>query len=70
MARVSRVRRLFRTGRARRLRQQAALSVRELAAMMKVDPSTLSRWERGLTTPSAEGALAWASAVEHLGFRP
>lgn len=67
---LSRVRRQFRNGRARRMRESAALSVRELAARIDVDPSTLSRWERGETTPSPEGALAWAAAMEDLGLRP
>lgn len=69
MARVSRVRRMFRNGRARRLREQSALSVRELAGMVGVDPSTLSRWERGETTPGVAGARAWVSAMERLGMR-
>jgi transcriptional regulator with XRE-family HTH domain len=60
---------MFRNGRARRLREQAALSVRELAAMVGVDPSTLSRWERGETTPSRDGSEAWADAMERLGMR-
>ena len=70
IVRLSRVRRQFRSGRARRMREGAALSVRELASRIGVDPSTLSRWERGATTPSPEGALAWAAAMEELGLRP
>lgn len=70
IVRLSRVRRQFRSGRARRMREGAALSVRELASRIEVDPSTLSRWERGATTPSPEGALAWAAAMEELGLRP
>jgi DNA-binding transcriptional regulator YiaG len=70
IVRLSRVRRQFRSGRARRMREGAALSLRELASRIDVDPSTLSRWERGETTPSPEGALAWATAMEDLGLRP
>jgi DNA-binding transcriptional regulator YiaG len=70
IVRVSRVRRQFRSGRARRMREGAALSVRELASRIEVDPSTLSRWERGATAPSPQGALAWAEAMEELGLRP
>jgi transcriptional regulator with XRE-family HTH domain len=52
------------------MREGAALSVRELASRIEVDPSTLSRWERGATTPSPDGALAWAAVMEELGLRP
>jgi transcriptional regulator with XRE-family HTH domain len=52
------------------MREQTALSVRELATMVGVEPSTLSRWERGATTPNGEKALAWAGAMERLGIDP
>jgi transcriptional regulator with XRE-family HTH domain len=51
------------------MRLQAALSLRELAGIVGVDASTLSRWERGSVTPSGDGALAWATAMEQLGIR-
>jgi hypothetical protein len=33
------------------------------------DQSTVARWERAQTESSAEDALAWADAVERLGFQ-
>jgi transcriptional regulator with XRE-family HTH domain len=69
MALVSRVRRAFRTSQARALREEAGLSIRELAAFAGVPRASLQNWEAGISTPRAEGALAWAKAMERLGFK-
>jgi transcriptional regulator with XRE-family HTH domain len=68
VGRVSRVRHLFATGRARRMREKARLSIRELASAAGVSPSSLHRWETGQASPSPEGALAWAEAMRGLGL--
>jgi hypothetical protein len=66
--RVSRLRRLAATGHARTLRRRGHLSLAEMASAIGdgVPLSALSRWERGLTTPSTRNALAWAQALERV----
>lgn len=63
--RVVRGRRLAH-GQGRRIREEAGLSVRELAGELGVNPSTLDRWERGLTRPRPAQAARWLEAVEIL----
>ena len=50
------------TGRGRRLRERAGLSIRELAGLLGVDAATLSRWENGRTHPRGSGAARWLAA--------
>lgn len=69
MADVSRARRAFRNGQARALREEAGLSIRELAAFAGLPRASLQNWEAGTSTPRPEGALAWANAMKRLGFR-
>jgi DNA-binding transcriptional regulator YiaG len=69
MALVSRVRRAFRTGQARALREEAGLSIRELAAFATLPRASLQNWEAGTSAPRPEGALAWAEAIKRLGFK-
>lgn len=64
---VSRVRHLGRTGIARVLREEAGIGLTELAGAIGSAPSTLSRWERGLTTPRPKAAIAWADALDAAG---
>ncbi len=66
---VSRVRRSFRTGEARRMREEAGLSIRELASLAKFPQASLQRWETGNSGPRAEACLAWAAAMKRLGFK-
>jgi transcriptional regulator with XRE-family HTH domain len=54
------------TGRGRRVREQARLSLADLAAFVGVDPVTLSRWERGLARPRRPYAQRWAEIVDDL----
>jgi transcriptional regulator with XRE-family HTH domain len=49
------------TGRGRRLRQEAGLSVRELARFLGVKASTLTRWETGQTHPRGEAGVRWVA---------
>ncbi len=60
------VRRLARSGGARQIREAAGLSLPELAAELRVHPSTLWRWETGKTAPRASTALRWASVLSRL----
>ena len=49
------------TGRGRKLRAQAGLSLSELAAFVGVDTATLSRWERGQARPRGPSGERWAA---------
>lgn len=61
---VSTVRRITaEPGRARRMRQEQRLSLRELAQVVGVTPGTLSRWENGRSQPRIDSAKRWAAAL-------
>lgn len=47
---------LARSGAGRALREASGISLRELARVVGVDPSTLSCWERGLFGPRRHDA--------------
>ncbi|MBX6765930.1 MAG: helix-turn-helix transcriptional regulator [Actinomadura rubrobrunea] len=57
------MRRLAACGAARALRQERRFSLRELAVLVGTSPSTLSRWENGVSLPRAAAALRWANAL-------
>jgi transcriptional regulator with XRE-family HTH domain len=62
IALLIRGRTLGRTGRGRAIREEAGLSLRELAQIVEVDAATLSRWERGDVRPRQAGAARWLNA--------
>lgn len=64
IALLMRGRTLGRTGRGRAIREQAGLSLRELARIVQVDAETLSRWERGDVRPRQAGAARWLTACD------
>ena len=53
---------LARSGAGRMIREEADISVRQLARHLSVDVATLSRWERGECLPRGEGASRWVEA--------
>jgi DNA-binding transcriptional regulator YiaG len=57
---VSLARDACRSGDGRRLREAMGLSLRETAAALRVSPSSMSRWERGLEAPKGPRAIAYA----------
>ena len=60
-------RQLATDGRGRLLRERAGLSLREAARLAGVHPSTLTRWERGLTKPVRGGAaVRWAKLADRI----
>lgn len=63
---LSRARSLARSGEARRIRERARLTVREVAKGIGVDPATVSRWERGMTVPRGDQAARWESLLIRL----
>jgi transcriptional regulator with XRE-family HTH domain len=54
------------TGRGRRARETARLSLTDFARAIDVDPASLCRWEHGGTRPRRAAALRWLAAVEDL----
>ena len=56
---LARIRGLARSGRARKIRIDGDVSLREMARDLNVDPSTLGRWETARTRPGPEAALRW-----------
>jgi len=61
---LARMRRMQQTGEARRLREQAGVSLRTMARAVGVRPSTLIRWEAGRMQPREPTALAWLAALD------
>jgi transcriptional regulator with XRE-family HTH domain len=51
---------------AAQLRESLGLSQRDLAAMLEVDPTTLSRWERGLSVPRPGHQMRWKSTLRRV----
>ena len=66
VASLASIRRLARSGEARQIREAAFVTLRELADDLQVNASTLSRWERGETSPRVSAALRWALALDVL----
>jgi transcriptional regulator with XRE-family HTH domain len=51
------------------MREEAGLSIRELASLAKLPQASLQRWEAGGSAPRADACLAWAAAMKRLGFK-
>lgn len=61
-----RVRRLASTGAARAIREDAGLSLSELATAAKVHKTTIFRWETGLRRPRGDAAERYLTVLEEL----
>ena len=59
-------RRRAQDGSARRIRQQAGLTLAEVAKALGVDESSVSRWEGGSRQPRADVAVRWAQLLAEL----
>jgi transcriptional regulator with XRE-family HTH domain len=57
---------LGRDGRGRALRERADLSQRDVADMVGVHISSISRWETGKGRPSREAAIRWARVCSEI----
>ena len=64
-----RVRRLASTGTARHIREEAELSLSEMAKAAKVHTTTVHRWETGSRRPRGEAALRYLRVLEDLTRR-
>lgn len=49
--------------RIRAMRRRAGLSMRQLGAAVGVSAMAVSKWERGITSPTSEHLLALAAAL-------
>ena len=63
---LSRAYRLTEGGTGRQVREAAGISLRQLAGALGTNQGELSRWERGISRPRPQRALAWLRAVELL----
>ena len=60
------VRRLARTGAARVIREEARISLREMAEEIGTTRASLSRWERHESSPRTAAALRWPEVLKGL----
>lgn len=60
---VALIRRMAGDGAARQIREQARLSLHDVAAAVGVADSTVCRWETGKRLPRGELALRYAAAL-------
>ena len=63
---LTRARRDAASGRGRALREEAHLSLREVAVSLGVTATTLWRWEAGDRVPRGAAAVAWARLLDDL----
>jgi len=63
---LSRVRRLVRSGHARRIREEAQLSQGEVAKIVGVTSAAVSRWESGDRMPQGEAAIRYGELLRSL----
>lgn len=54
---------LCRSARARQLRENGRLTLREVASVVECSPSTILRWERGQRTPTGKPGLRYAKLM-------
>lgn len=66
LLRVALARAFLRTGSARSVRRASGLSLREMAAALGVQPSTVMRWESQQRVPKPEAALRYKALLDKL----
>lgn len=66
LRRAAQVRVFCASGEARRVREDARVSLREMAATVGVDHKTIDRWERGVRFPTTAHVAAYADALDAL----
>lgn len=62
----SALRQALEDGTARQIRKHARLRIPEVARLLGVEPSTVSRWERGLRVPGQSAAVAYHRLLSRL----
>ncbi len=63
---ASRLRGYIESGRAKQLREQAGLTLLEIANMVEGAENTVSRWERGLVQPRGRFVAAYLSVLQKI----
>jgi DNA-binding transcriptional regulator YiaG len=66
LEKVLTIRRLQDSGQARRIREQAGVSVALLARAVGVQEATVWRWETGRSRPQEGAALRWLEALQRM----
>lgn len=66
LEKLARARQLASSGEARRRRQEAGFSLREIAEETGVGTDTIWRWETGRRRPGGQAALAYLEVIEKL----
>ncbi len=66
LSHMTSVRRAADDGTARKVRLAAGASLAEVGRASGVSKGTISKWERGLTTPRCAAALRWGQVLELL----
>lgn len=66
LEKLARVRRLIAEGEARRLREQAGVTLSEVAGASRVDTATVWRWENGQRRPRGDIALRYLKVLDRL----
>ena len=66
LEKVSEIRNLALKGKARQIRERSRLSLRDMAEVVGVNHSSLSRWETGESMPRPAAALRWARILRRL----
>lgn len=63
---LARVRRLAKVGEAKLLREQAGLSLHEIASAVDVSVTCIWRWENGRRSPQGDAALRYGALLDQL----
>lgn len=63
---LARIRAMAESGQARERREQARLSLTEMATAIGTGITTLARWELGDQRPRADAALRWLAVLDQL----
>jgi DNA-binding transcriptional regulator YiaG len=63
LARIAAVRAMCRSGEARRIREAARVSLREVGSAIGVDHKAIANWEVGANLPASGHALAYGAAI-------
>ena len=67
LAAVATARKLAVTGQARAIREASRITLTEMAGRLGATAGTVSRWERGDSTPGAAVAEKWLAVLDTLG---
>lgn len=64
LTRIAKVRAMCASGDARRIREKARVTLREVATAIGADMSAVARWETGAAMPTTQFVLAYGDALK------